>query len=87
MSRNVIMKPLGFVAVPSQALFGPKAAAKFLGISIDTLKKKTDLGEIPVYEFDGRRAWKWHDLQALIDSLPEWENRSGEKPAKVEEVS
>jgi hypothetical protein len=42
--------------VPNQCLFGPKAAARYLGICEDTLKKITDLEQIPAFKLNGRRS-------------------------------
>src|SRR5215468_2984473 len=59
--------------VPNQRLFSVGAAAKYLGISDDTLRKYADLGQIPVYRFiNGHRAFKLEDLNKLIDELPLW---------------
>ena len=60
------------VQIPSQAMFGPKRAAHFLGINVKTLKQLTDLGEIPTYRFRNRRAYLLEDLEAFRKSLPRW---------------
>jgi excisionase family DNA binding protein len=76
--------------VPAQRLFGPKAAARYLGISDDTLRKYADLGEIPAYRFiNGHRAFKLEDLNRLIDSLPLWNDRTSDttRAGRVREVS
>lgn len=62
--------------VPSQRMFPPGKAAKYLGLSRDTLIKYADLGQIKAYSFNGRRAFKLDDLDALIDSLPQWHGAS-----------
>jgi hypothetical protein len=38
---NIARKPTALRQVPNQRLFGPKAAARYLGICEDTLKKIT----------------------------------------------
>jgi excisionase family DNA binding protein len=58
--------------IPKQLLFGVSQAARYLGISDDTLRKYADLGQIPVYRFNSRRAFKLEDLNRLIDGLPLW---------------
>ena len=63
---------IGSEAIPNQRLFGVSRAARYLGISDDTLRKYADLGLILVYRFNGRRAFKLEDLNRLIDSLPLW---------------
>jgi excisionase family DNA binding protein len=60
------------VPSPSQRLFTVGAAAQYLGISDDSLRKYADLGQIPVYRFNDRRAFKLEDLDRLIDTLPLW---------------
>jgi hypothetical protein len=79
-------KPIALIQVPNQRLFGPAAAARYLGISPDTLKKRTDLQEIPCFEDHGRRTYKLEDLEAHVGSLKPWVagyDTCGEKPAKV----
>jgi hypothetical protein len=83
--RNVIRKPTALTRVPNQRLFGPKAAARYLGICEDTLKKITDLEQIPAFNLNGRRAYRIEDLERFIESLPGWYDDPGEKSAKVVE--
>ena len=61
-----------FESVPSKRLFRVAEAARYLGISDDSLRKYADLGEIPVYCFHRRRAFKLEDLNQLIGNLPLW---------------
>jgi hypothetical protein len=51
---NVIRKSAALEQVPNQRLFGPKAAARYLGICEDT-KKITDLEQIRAFKLNGRR--------------------------------
>jgi hypothetical protein len=76
-------RPVAVMQVPAQRLFGPKAAAKYLGVCEDTLKKMTDLEQIRAFNLNGRRAYRIEDLAAFVDSLPGWYDSSGEKSAKV----
>ena len=82
---QAIRKPTALIQVPNQRLFGPKAAARYLGICEDTLKKITDLEQIPAFKLNGRRAYRFEDLERFIESLPGWYDDSGEKSAKVVE--
>ena len=68
----MIVKAVELIQVPNQRLFGVKAAAKYLGISDDTLRKYADLGQLPAYRFNGHRTFKVEDLNNLIDNLPLW---------------
>src|SRR4051812_7678328 len=53
---QTIRKESFLTQVPHQRLFGPKAAARYLGICEDTLKKITDLEQISAFKLNGRRA-------------------------------
>ena len=86
-SPAIIGKPIALIQLPSQRLFKVQAAARYLGMSDDTLKKYTDLGWIKAHDFNGCRVYKLEDLDRLIDTLPEWDDARGEKPAKVMEGS
>jgi hypothetical protein len=79
----MIGKPVALIQVPNQRLFGPAAAAQYLGICTDTLYKITDLGQVKAYDFNGRRAYRLEDLDALIESLREWHDSLGDKPASA----
>jgi excisionase family DNA binding protein len=82
---SAIRTGVTLIQIPNQRLFGPKAAARYLGVCEDTLKKMTDLGQIPAFNMNGRRAYRLEDLSAFIDSLPGWYDSNGEKSAKVVE--
>jgi hypothetical protein len=72
-------KPIPLVQVRNQRLFGPKAAAGYLGICEDTLKKMTDLEQLRAFNMNGRRAYRLEDLDAYVESLPGWYDSTGEK--------
>ena len=79
------IKPKALSQAPNQRLFGPKAAAKYLGVCEDTLKKITDLEQIRAFNLNGRRAYRIEDLEQFIESLPGWYDGLGEKSAEVVE--
>ncbi len=79
----MIDKAIALIHVPSRRLFGPKAAAKYLGVCEDTLKKITDLGQLIAFNMNGRRAYRLEDLDAYVQSLPGWYDSTGEKSARV----
>jgi Helix-turn-helix domain len=81
--RTMADKPIAFVEIRKQRLFGPKAAARYLGVCEDTLKKMSDLGQIRAFNMNGRRAYRLEDLDTYVESLPEWYDSTGEKSAKV----
>lgn len=74
-------KAVALIQIPNQALFSPKAAAKYLGINVKTLKVLTDLGQLPAKRFRNRRAYLLEDLERYRKSLPEWYDPGrGENP-------
>jgi len=67
------------VEVPEQAAFRVSDAARYLGISPNTLRKRSDLGLIPARrDRNGERIFLLRDLEAYLESLPEY--RGGGKP-------
>ena len=65
---------VAILQVPNQRLFKVGAAARYLGISDDSLRKYADRQQIRVYRFFGDRVFKLEDLNAFIDSLPLWDD-------------
>ena len=74
----MIGKPVALIQVPNQRLFGPGAAARYLGMGPERLKQLTDLGHIKAYDDHGRRGYRLEDMDAYIEKLPEWHNRRDE---------
>jgi excisionase family DNA binding protein len=68
----MIGKPIAFIQVPNQRLFGTKAAAKYLGLHEQTLRKLTDVGELQARRMGTRRVYALEDLDRYIESLPRW---------------
>ena len=75
----MIGKAIALIQVPNQRLFGTKAAARYLGIHEQTLRKITDLGEIAAHRMGHRRVYRLEDLDVYIDSLSRWYDGNGEK--------
>jgi excisionase family DNA binding protein len=75
----MIGKPVAIIQIPNQRLFGTKAAARYLGIHEQTLRKLTDLGELPARRRGARRVYTLEDLDRFIESLPQWYAAAGEK--------
>jgi hypothetical protein len=78
----VIGKPIALIQVPNQRLFTSGHAARYLGISKNTLAKVEALGLIQPINFIGRRGYKLEDLDRLIDTRPAWEHGAGENPGR-----
>ena len=72
-------KITALVVVPNQRLFKMNAAAKYLGIHEQTLRKITDEGVLKARLMRGCRVYTLEDLDAYIVSLPEWYYDVGEK--------
>jgi excisionase family DNA binding protein len=68
----MIGKTTALIQVPNQRLFSVKAAAKYLGIHEQTLRKLTDLGEVQAQRMGSRRVFRLEELDRYIDSLPPW---------------
>ena len=68
--------------IPIRAAFKIRDAARYLGISRNTLRKRSDLGQIPARRNEsGERIFLLRDLDAYLESLPEY-SRHG-KPVSV----
>ena len=78
-------KAIELIQIPNQRLYGPKAAAKYLGIHTQTLILMTDEGAIKAHKFRNRRAYKLEELERLVDRLPEYNRSYGEDSQKRKE--
>ncbi len=70
----MIGKPIALIQVPNQRLFSTKAAAQYLGVHPDTLRKYADLGRIRARRLERRRVFALEDLDTFIDALPEYQS-------------
>ena len=65
------MKAIQIIGIPEQVVFYVGAAARYLGISPNTLRKRADLGLIPAKRDEsGNRVFLLEDLDAYRKSLP-----------------
>jgi hypothetical protein len=81
-SGRVEMTSVKVVEIPEQAAFRVSEAARYLGISPNTLRKRSDLGLIPARrDENGERIFLLRDLDAYLESLPEYDKRG--KPVAV----
>jgi excisionase family DNA binding protein len=76
----MIGKPIALIQVPSQRVFGPKAAAHYLGVHEQTLKKMTDEGQIEARWMRNRKVYLLEELDRYIESLPAYTRCCGENP-------
>jgi hypothetical protein len=67
------------VRLPNQRLFKIKAAARYLGIHAQTLRKYTDEGKLMALNLDGSRVYALEELDRFIGALPEWYYDGGER--------
>ena len=77
-SSLVTGKPVELIQVPDRRLFGPKAAAAYLGIHPQTLKQMTDERQIQAVRFRNRKAYKLEELERVIDELEPYNPCYGE---------
>ncbi len=81
------MKAIQIVTVPEQALFSTGNASKYLGISPNTLRKRSDLELIPCKQDEnGKRVFLLEDLDAYRKSLPTFQhngNPFSNRPVKA----
>jgi hypothetical protein len=61
---------IALIQVPKRRLFSAKAAARYLGIDLRTLKKVTDRGDVAVRKLGVRRVYALGDLNSYVESLP-----------------
>lgn len=74
----MIGKAVSLIQIPNQRLFGPKAAAQYLGIHTQTLRLMTDEGEISACWFRNRKVYLLEELERVVDSLPRYNPCHGE---------
>ncbi len=65
----MIGRTVALIQVPNQRLFSTKAAAQYLGVHPDTVRKYADLGRIIARKLERRRVFTLEDLNAFIDAL------------------
>ncbi len=80
------MKAIQIVTVPEQATFYIEAASKYLGISRNTLRNRSDRGLIPCRQDEhGKRVFLLEDLDVYRKSLPPFKaNGNPFSPVKAE---
>jgi excisionase family DNA binding protein len=63
-------EPITLVRVPKRRLLSAKAAAQYLGIHEQTLKKITARGDIKARRIGSRRVYLLEELDRYVESLP-----------------
>ena len=76
----MIGKPVPLIQIPKQRLFSVKAAARYLGLHVQTLRKVTDLGLLDARCLGARRVYTLDELDRFIETLPRWYDEAGESP-------
>ena len=76
----MIGKPVALIQVPNQRLFSVQAAARYLGVHVQTLRKLSDLGLLPARRLGSHRVFTLEDLDRFIETLPQWYDAVGESP-------
>ena len=72
--------PIAWFRVPTRRMFKTKAAAQYLGLHPQTLRRLTDEGRLKALNMDGKRVYTLEELDRYIGSLPEWYYGAGERP-------
>ena len=70
----MIGRPFELIQLPNQRLFSTKAAARYLGVHPDTIRKYADLGWVEARRLERRRVFTLEDLDRFIETLPEYQN-------------
>ena len=81
--------PIALIQIPNRAVFAPKAAAIYLSMHPQTLKKLTDLGHLQA-KWDphlNRRTYLWEELERYRKELPDYNPTHGENPRATHERS
>lgn len=79
------MVSVQIVEIPEQAAFRVRDAARYLGISPNTLRKRSDLGLIrALRDKNGERIFLLRDLNAYLESLPEYNDRGNPFPMSTD---
>ncbi len=78
----MVGKTVALIQIPNQRLFGTKAAAQYLGVHPDTVRKYADLGWVRARKLERRRVFTLEDLDAFIDSLPCYDDPGGKPGGK-----
>ena len=68
----MIGKAVALIQIPSRRLFSTGAAAQYLGVHQQTLRKFVDLGRLPALRLGKRRVFRLEDLDGFIEQLPQW---------------
>ena len=69
----MIGRPKVIIQIPDKRKFSMAEAAKYLGMHQQTLREKSDLGEIYARKEGRSRVFLLEDLDRYIDRLPEYE--------------
>lgn len=70
----MIGKTIALMQVPTQRGFSIAEAAKYLGMHPNTLRKLSDLGQIPCRRLGKHRLFLLDDLDRWLESWPQWAN-------------
>jgi len=79
----VKVKAIQIVSIPEQAAFRTTAAARYLGLSPNTLRKRADLLLIPCrMDENGNRVFLLEDLDDYRKSLPPYQHNDNPFPSQ-----
>ena len=82
----MIGQPIALIRIPNQRVFAPKAAARYLDVHVQTLRKMTDEGQIRAKWMRNRKIYLLEELDRYIESLPDYNPIHGENPGLEKEA-
>jgi len=77
----MLSQNIALFQIPNQRLFSTKAAAQYLGVHPDSMRKYADLGRIEARRLFKRRVFTLEDLNAFIDDLPNYQTHDYTAPS------
>lgn len=70
--NSMIGQPVALLQIPSQRAFKTKAAARYLGMHPQTLRKYVDEGKIQAKREGSQRVFLLEEMDRFIEGLPQW---------------
>ena len=70
----MLSQHIALLQIPNQRLFSTKKSDRLLGVHPDSMRKYADLEWIEARRLLNRRVFTLEDLNAFIDSLPDYQS-------------
>jgi len=82
----MVEKPADSIQAPNQQAFKMRAAARYLGLHPQTLRKFVDEGKIPAKRAGTQRVFLLADLDGFLQALPQWKTEKEEEHGYEEQT-